>query len=197
MHCAHLIPGVFTVLLGGAIPRSLHGTKDETYYNHYSTISSVSLNWGLPSLGRWDCGANVLGPVARKTGYKNGAVDVSGFFFNASFPGPMNSKLKTPGWWPSPNTKARCASGLGVLQSVSKTWGDTAGTYNYTNVYPYDTVSKINADGRPVVGTNDANVTNSGSGSPPLGASGNSGSTLCPSLTLVMGGLGFLVLSFL
>jgi acid phosphatase len=28
--------------------------------SHYSAMSSVSVNWGLPSLGRWDCNANVF-----------------------------------------------------------------------------------------------------------------------------------------
>jgi acid phosphatase len=28
---------VFTVLLGGAVPTSLHGTTDSTFYNHYSS----------------------------------------------------------------------------------------------------------------------------------------------------------------
>lgn len=40
---------VYTLLLGGAVPQELHGTTDDTFYNHYSAISSVSVNWGLPS----------------------------------------------------------------------------------------------------------------------------------------------------
>ena len=61
---------VFSILLGGAVPTHLRGTKDHTFYNHYSTIASVSQNWGLPSLGRWDCHANVFSLVAQKSGYK-------------------------------------------------------------------------------------------------------------------------------
>ena len=59
---------MFSVLIGGAVPAALKGTKDNTFYNHYSTIASVSQNWGLPSLGRWDCHANVFELVANKTG---------------------------------------------------------------------------------------------------------------------------------
>jgi acid phosphatase len=59
---------MFSILMGGAIPANLKGTKDNTFYNHYSTIASVSQNWGLPSLGRWDCHANVFESVANKTG---------------------------------------------------------------------------------------------------------------------------------
>ncbi len=59
---------MFSILVGGAIPANLKGTKDATFYNHYSTIATVSQNWGLPSLGRWDCHANVFEIVANKTG---------------------------------------------------------------------------------------------------------------------------------
>src|ERR1700753_525152 len=62
---------IFTILLGGAIPSNLKGTTDNTFYNHYSTISSVAVNWGLPSLGRWDCNANGFQIVANKAGYDN------------------------------------------------------------------------------------------------------------------------------
>lgn len=44
---------IFSVLVGGAIPDHLKGTKDDTFYTHYSSIATVSANWGLPSLGRW------------------------------------------------------------------------------------------------------------------------------------------------
>lgn len=37
---------VFSVLLGGAIPEHLRGTTDDTFYTHYSTIATVSANWG-------------------------------------------------------------------------------------------------------------------------------------------------------
>jgi acid phosphatase len=51
---------VWTLLLGGAIPASLKGTTDNTFYNHFSMLSTVEVNWGLPSLGRWDCGGQYL-----------------------------------------------------------------------------------------------------------------------------------------
>ncbi|KAK3381494.1 phosphoesterase family-domain-containing protein [Podospora didyma] len=130
---------VYTVLLGGAIDKSLHGTVDSMYYNHYSTISTVSVNWDLPSLGRWDCDANVLGFVAEKADYINTNISLDGLYFNASYPGPIGDKKYTPAWWPAPNTQAKCAAGNGVLPSVVDTWGaDSPGSYNYTNVYPYN-----------------------------------------------------------
>ena len=45
---------VYSLLLGGAVPASMHGTVDSTYYTHYSPLSTVQANWGLGSLGRGD-----------------------------------------------------------------------------------------------------------------------------------------------
>lgn len=136
---------VFTVLFGGAVDESLHGTTDDLYYNHYSTISTVSVNWGLPSLGRWDCNANVFKFVAEKAGYKNTNISLDGLYFNASYPGPMSENKYTAGWWPAPNTLAKCAAGKGVLDSIVSAWGKSNGTYNYTNVYPYDDATAVTA----------------------------------------------------
>lgn len=135
---------VFTVLLGGAVDKSLHGTTDDLYYNHYSTISTVSVNWGLPSLGRWDCDANVFGFVADKVGYKNTNISLDGLYFNVSYPGPVSDSKYTAGWWPAPDTSAKCAAGKGVLDSVVSVWGNSSGTYNYTNVFPYDEPAGVN-----------------------------------------------------
>jgi acid phosphatase len=140
---------VFSILLGGAIPANLKGTTDNTFYNHYSTIASMSVNWGLPSLGRWDCEANVFALVANKTGYTNAKVDTSNLFFNASYPGPLSDALYTP-HWPVPNITAKCASGYGVLSSVKTTWANLTQTYNYTNVYPYDAPDSNDVGGTPV-----------------------------------------------
>lgn len=142
---------VFSILIGGAVPDSLKGTTDNTFYNHYSTISTVAVNWGLPSLGRWDCEANVFALVANKTGYTNAKVDTTSLYFNQSYPGPL-SDSQYIARWPAPNLTAKCASGLGVLDSVKSTWANTTATYNYTNAYPYDAASNNNNGGTPVVG---------------------------------------------
>lgn len=140
---------VYTLLLGGAIPANLKGTTDNTFYNHYSMLSTVELNWGLPSLGRWDCGANVLEIVANKTGYVNSVVNTTNLYFNSSYPGPVSDAKFVP-VWPIPDTLSQCASGKGVLSSIVKTWGDSNGTYNYTNVYNYDAAGGNNVGGTPV-----------------------------------------------
>lgn len=133
------------MLLGGAVNESLHGTTDDLYYNHYSTISTVSVNWGLPSLGRWDCDANVFALVAEKVGYKNTNISLDGLYFNASYPGALSDNKYTAGWWPAPNTLAKCAAGKGVLDSIVSVWGKSNGTYNYTNVYPYHESATMSA----------------------------------------------------
>ncbi|OCL13754.1 phosphoesterase-domain-containing protein [Glonium stellatum] len=160
---------IFTILLGGAIPSSLKNTTDNTFYNHYSMLSTVEVNWDLPSLGRWDCGANVLEIVANKTGYDNYVVDTSNLFFNSSYPGPLSDAryvLK----WPVPNTGAFCAAGKGVLSSVASTWGKSNGTYNYTNPYPYNDASGNDVGGSISLST--PTPTGSTSGTPSGSASG-------------------------
>jgi acid phosphatase len=157
---------VLAILLGDVIPSSLKNTTDNTFYNHYSMLSTVEVNWDLPSLGRWDCGANVLEVVANKTNYDNYVVNTSNLFFNTSYPGPLSDAEYIP-VWPIPDTNAKCASGQGVLGSIVSTWGKSDGTYNYSNVYPYD-----NASGNDVGGsasletptpTNSASSTRTGS----------------------------------
>jgi acid phosphatase len=137
---------VLALLLGGAIPDSLKGITDGTFYNHYSAISNVSANWGLPSLGRWDCNANIFQIVANKTGYINYKVDTTTLFFNASYPGPLSDTAYIP-VWPVPDTLAKCAAGKGVLQAVVDAYSQSIPTYNYSSPYPYDKAAGINTGG--------------------------------------------------
>jgi acid phosphatase len=171
---------VFTLLLGGVIPASLKGTTDSTFYNHYSMLSTVEVNWGLPSLGRWDCGANVLELVANKTGYVNSAVNTTHLYFNSSYPGAVSDAKFYP-VWPVPDTLSQCASGKGVLGSIVSTWGKSTGTYNYTNVYNYDAASGNNVGGSPVqavfVTASSSSVSPSGTGSSGGGSSSSTGSS--------------------
>jgi acid phosphatase len=155
---------VFSILIGGPgiIPDDLKGTTDSMYYNHYSTISTVSVNWGLPSLGRWDCEANVFGIVANKTGYINTNISTEKLYFNKSYPGPLSNTHYIPEW-PVPNTKDKCASGEGVLASIKQIWGNMNETYNYTNVYPYDSSSNNNNGGTPTTAGPSGSATSSAS----------------------------------
>jgi acid phosphatase len=131
---------VFSVLLGGAIPENLKGTTDSTFYSHYSAIASVSANWGLPSLGRWDCGANIFQLVANKTGYVNYDVNTTNLYMNESFPGPLSTNsysVFTPNW-AIPVTNQSCSAGNGVLKQVVDTYGNMTPTFNYSTPFPYD-----------------------------------------------------------
>ncbi|KAJ6088713.1 phosphoesterase-domain-containing protein [Penicillium sp. IBT 16267x] len=132
---------VFSILMGGAVPEELVGTKDSTVYTHYSTLASVQANWGLPSLGRWDCGANLFQIVADKVNYTNWDVNANVLWLNESLPGPLEdwgySKYRSN--WPVPTTNDTCSSGNGILQSVVDTYKGQAPTYNYSSPFPYDT----------------------------------------------------------
>lgn len=178
---------IYTLLLGGAIPESLRNTTDNTFYNHYSCISSVSVNWDLPSLGRWDCDANVFQTVANKTNYENYVVDTTNLFFNESYPGPLSDSLYTPDW-PVPNTLAKCASGKGVLSSIATTWGQSNGTYNYTNPYPYDTLDNNNVGGTATL----PSQTSGSSSTPTSGASSTPSTSKGAAAGLKVGASGLL-----
>lgn len=122
------------ILLGDAVPQNLVGTTDDTYYNHYSEISTVQANWGLHTLGRWDVGANVFKLVAEKTGDQlrrwSGKVPLNKMFFNQSYAGKLNNK-NTSVPWPVPNTKLEYA-GRTVLPAVVKAWGSKSDESAYT-----------------------------------------------------------------
>jgi hypothetical protein len=45
---------IWGLLLGDVIPDNLRGTTDNTFYTHYSAISTIEANWGLYHLGRGD-----------------------------------------------------------------------------------------------------------------------------------------------
>lgn len=138
---------VFSILVGGAIPMELRGTKDDTFYTHYSTISSVSANWGLPSLGRWDCGANIFSIVANKTGYVNYEVDITNLNLNETYPGPLSENTYSRFFpaWPTPMTSGKCSAGHGILEHVKNTWSGTP-TYNYSSPFPVSEKSNYNVD---------------------------------------------------
>ncbi|KAH6872079.1 phosphoesterase family-domain-containing protein [Thelonectria olida] len=194
---------VFTVLLGGAVHPSVRGTTDNMYYNHYSMLSTVSVNWDLPSLGRWDCDANVFSVLANKVGYKNTDISYQGLSWNVSYPGPLNDVQELPGWWPRPDTEAKCAAGRGVLGSVKSVWGTSGGSYNYTNVYPYDNKYHATKGRIPAVGVNDVSSSINPSNAAPsqtgsAGGSKNSGSltkTIPVSLALLLLGIVIAALS--
>lgn len=93
---------IFTLLLGGAVPDALKNTTDDTFYTHYSTLSTVENNWDLPSLGRQDANktvSNVFALVANKTGYSNEQLTEDQFpllNLTGTIAGPLNPTLYVP-----------------------------------------------------------------------------------------------------
>ncbi|KAF8181314.1 acid phosphatase [Pholiota molesta] len=117
---------VDTILLGSAVPASLVGTQDATYYNHYSELATVEANWGLHTLGRYDVGANVYSFVATQTGDIISAPTnptLSKILLNLSYPGPFNTGTSGP--LPIPNTSL-VVNGRTVLPAIVSTWGTAA-----------------------------------------------------------------------
>jgi acid phosphatase len=110
---------VRAILLGSAVPKHLIGTTDNSFYNHFTSISTVSANWGLHTLGRYDVGANVLSFVAKKT-HDVVRVPQNPPLLNLSYPGVFNSRTKAP--LPIPNTKL-VVNGRTVLPEIVATWG--------------------------------------------------------------------------
>lgn len=110
---------VFTILLGGAIPDHLKGTKDHTYYDHYSLLSSVEANWDLDSLGRNDVDANVLSPIANKTEITNQFVNTTYKVNNHTYQGYFYDDSIA---LPAPNVTAINRNGRPVLPKIRDTW---------------------------------------------------------------------------
>ncbi|KKA25988.1 hypothetical protein TD95_002168 [Thielaviopsis punctulata] len=131
---------ILTIVLGDAVPESLHGTKDDSYYNHYSEIATVEANWDLHTLGRWDVGANVFEFVGKHTGdairtYEN----LDHYYFNSSYGG----NFSTSGYYPLPAPNLalnKSVSGRTILPSIMETWANSDAPTYYT-----DTV--MNPDG--------------------------------------------------
>lgn len=128
---------VLAILLGDAVPQQLVGTTDDSFYDHYSELSTVEANWGLDTLGRWDVGANVFKMVADQTGDViapwDAATDAaSSVFLNESFPGPFNSEQVAA--YPAPNLTLT-HNGRKVAQSIAQAWqGNDAQTYYQDSV---------------------------------------------------------------
>ncbi|EFY85134.1 hypothetical protein J3459_003942 [Metarhizium acridum] len=125
---------ILGILLGDAVPQELVGTEDKNFYNHYSEIATVSANWDLPTLGRWDVGANVFKMVADKTGDKlrqwGSREQLQSMYWNYSYAGQYNEQGGNK-IFPKPNLDLdRAYNGRRILQSIKDTWKNSnAPTY--------------------------------------------------------------------
>jgi hypothetical protein len=126
---------IASILLGGVLPTSSHGTTDDTYLTHYSILSTIRENWSLKNLGRGDVNAtmsNVYGAVAQALGYNNVQVDPSTYQLNLTgvAPGPFSSTLYTNFTYPpNANNNTLIKSGLANMtqaEAFSNTMNLTA-----------------------------------------------------------------------
>lgn len=142
---------IVSLLLGGAIPKELKGTNDSTLYTHYSILSTLENNWGLPNLGRYDVGANVFDLVANKTGYVNHAPENIALVNNSlSYAGFLNIDPKLYKPIPAPNLQLIGAGGKAVDETVKANWEAAAG-----DMTPYDGSGYLHDGGN---GTADPNA---------------------------------------
>ncbi|KAH0838655.1 phosphoesterase family-domain-containing protein [Lanmaoa asiatica] len=119
---------VYTLLLGGAVPENLRNTTDDTFYTHYSALSTVEANWNLGNLGRGDTNktlaskwsviarydrvlsrvSDVFSFAANVTGYKNNGLTSKSNLpllnLTGTIPGPLNPQYYVP--YLAPNTSA-------------------------------------------------------------------------------------------
>jgi acid phosphatase len=119
---------VVGILLGGAVPTDLVGTTDTNFYDHYSQLATVEANWDLPTLGRYDVGANVFAFVAEQTGdtirsLTSPLLSLSQTLLDSSYPGIFNSEKTAP--IPIPKTSL-VVNGRAVLPQIVETWGSAA-----------------------------------------------------------------------
>lgn len=134
---------ILGILLGDAVPSDLVQTEDSNFYNHYSAIATVSANWDLPTLGRWDTGANIFQWVAAKTGDTmrkwRSSSDQEKHLYSTSYGGYLNRKSKNTKI-PSPNL-ALVRNGRPVLPAIVDAWKDKTSsnpTYYSDTIEAYD-----------------------------------------------------------
>lgn len=126
---------IVSLLLGNAVPAAQKGSEDDTFYTHFSLLSTVEHNWELPNLGRYDVGANVFKLLADVTGYKNtDPPNVLSANNSVSYPGPLNRNHTIKSLdFPPPNLMLSGAGGLPVLDAIRQAWQGEAGSET-----PYD-----------------------------------------------------------
>lgn len=122
------------IMLGSALPKHLVNKTDDSYYNHYSELSSVEANWGLHTLGRWDVGANVWRWVGKKTGdrIREWSRRVAGdsfenYYWNQSYGGVFSSANTTSHSYVAPNLRIRSpGTHRTVLPAIARLWAGSS-----------------------------------------------------------------------
>ncbi len=184
---------IVSLLLGGAIPSNLKGTTDDTFYTHYSILSTLENNWDLPNLGRYDVGANVFQFAADQTGYKNHAPpNLASVNNSLSYGGFLNSNSAKSMPIPAPNLQLIGAGGQGVDTSVQLNWNKAE-----NELTPYDGSGTVYDGGDGVSDPNapvyktQAPAADITSTAPSATSTKKSASTKMASLDISWAGLGF------
>jgi len=189
---------IASLLLGGAVPQTLKGTTDDTVYSHYSILSTLENNWGLPNLGRYDVGANVFSVVAGQTGYVNHPPsNLNSLNDSLSYGGFLNNQPKLNMSLPAPNLQLVGAGGQGVVATVVESWGSAKNEKT-----PYDGSGTFHDGGN---GTQDPNApvykaqapaaSVTGTGASPSATQKSSAARLYMRLADLGFGLGVLILA--
>ncbi|KAH3687659.1 hypothetical protein WICPIJ_001356 [Wickerhamomyces pijperi] len=165
---------VFALLFGGAVPESLHGTVDSTFYNHYSEIASVEANWNLHNLGRHDAAANVFDIVAKKTNVTNDEVDTTYLVNNQTYTGYLNDASQE---LPAPNVNAVNKVGKGVLPAISSLWAEKYTSQSSAGFFTSTTTTISTGSIHDATTTASASKSGSASGSASVKASGSASAT--------------------
>ncbi|KAF5869718.1 putative acid phosphatase-like protein [Botrytis fragariae] len=151
---------IYSVLLGGAVPADKKGTVDTTIYSHYSILSTLQNNWGLPNLGRYDVGANVFDLCASKTNYTNINLNMTVLNNSLSYPGFLNND---PAKWapvPVPNLQLIGAGEKGVDDYTHAEWVSAKSEntpYDGSGEF-FDGGNGVADERKPVYATQGANV---------------------------------------
>ncbi|KZT51913.1 hypothetical protein CALCODRAFT_476581 [Calocera cornea HHB12733] len=131
---------IWSLLMGGIVPASAYGTVDNTFYSHYSCLSSVEANWELGSLGRQDTNktmSNVFDLLISQYGLNYTNLDVTNppaTNLTGNIPGPLNAQYWVP--FVAPNTAAVGAGGgpvfVGAGTDMSLTAANAPAPVNLT-----------------------------------------------------------------
>lgn len=117
---------VWTVILGDMHEKQ-RGTTDSTYYDHYSIPASTIANFDLPSLGRYDCTANVFKLINKKAKQHNTQnPDITDNFHQGPFAGYFSDDSLS---LPVPNLNCEGRGHSGLLRRVKKIWKKASLSY--------------------------------------------------------------------
>ncbi|GMM51060.1 hypothetical protein DASB73_020180 [Starmerella bacillaris] len=117
---------VWTCILGD-MHEWERNTRDSNYYDHYSIPASTIANYDLPSLGRYDCSANVFHIINVKCHQKNLMnPEITDNYNQGPFAGYLSDDSLS---LPVPNLNCEGRGHSGLLRRVKKIWKKASLSY--------------------------------------------------------------------